>query len=152
MLIARNDEEKRNKIWRVSTIASTIVIVAIAAFFIIRMFTDNPLMGTWESNGDGVILTFGKKGIASIQGPGIFDQADMVAPLHYFVDTTNKTISIKVVTEEIEKAAEDSDGTYTEEEIRELVEPYIMTFDYNLEDKLTLSEREYGKYLVFSRK
>ena len=47
MIIAKNDEEKRSKIWRWVTTIASIVIVVVAVYFLITLFAGNPLEGTW---------------------------------------------------------------------------------------------------------
>ena len=48
-MIFKNSEEKRNTAWRTVMTVSSVLIVIIAAFFIVKLFTDNPLEGTWVS-------------------------------------------------------------------------------------------------------
>ena len=46
-MFAKNDEEKRNRLWKTAISVSTLVIILIAVFFVIKLFTSNPLEGTW---------------------------------------------------------------------------------------------------------
>ena len=47
MIIAKNDEAKRSKIWRIVTLVSSVLIIVIAIFLLTKLFTANPLEGTW---------------------------------------------------------------------------------------------------------
>ena len=47
MIIAKNDEAKRSKIWTVVTLVSSVLIVLIAVFLLTKLFTTNPLEGSW---------------------------------------------------------------------------------------------------------
>ena len=49
MIIAKNDEAKRSKIWRIVTLVSSVLIIVIAIFLLTKLFTANPLEGTWAS-------------------------------------------------------------------------------------------------------
>ena len=53
-MIFKNSEEKRNTAWRTVMTVSSVLIVIIAAFFIVKLFTDNPLEGTWVSEDEGI--------------------------------------------------------------------------------------------------
>ena len=48
-MVFKNSEEKRNTAWRTVMTVSSVLIVIIAAFFIVKLFTGNPLEGTWVS-------------------------------------------------------------------------------------------------------
>ena len=46
-MIYENNEEKRSTIWRTILTVSSVLIIIIAVFFIVKLFTGNPLEGTW---------------------------------------------------------------------------------------------------------
>ena len=48
MIIAGNDEEKRNRIWKNVTLVSSVLMIVIAIYFLTKLFTVNPLKGQWE--------------------------------------------------------------------------------------------------------
>ena len=66
MIIAKNDEEKRSKIWRWVTTIASIVIVVVAVYFLITLFAGNPLEGTWKSRKSTMELTIHKGGNATV--------------------------------------------------------------------------------------
>lgn len=137
-MIAQEDEKKRSQLWRFTITISTVVIIVVAIFFVVRMFATNPLEGTWiKAEDEEVILTLGEDGEATIQGKGLFEESDIVVDLYYTVDKKDKTISIRT----------------NEQGFESELTSYLKTFNYNLEKRqLTLSEREYGKSLVFYEK
>ena len=52
-----------------------------------------------------------------------------------------------------EKLAEKSDGRYTKEDLEAVVDTLTGTFSYSVDKKqLTLSEREYGEQMIFTKK
>ena len=61
-MIYENNEEKRSTIWRTILTVSSVLIIIIAAFFIIKLFTGNPLEGTWISEDSGAVLEIGDDG------------------------------------------------------------------------------------------
>jgi len=153
MIIAKNDEEKRSKLWRVTITASTLVIIAVAIYFIIRMFAANPLEGKWAEEDTDVILELGKDGEAKIQGGDLLGYADMTVKLHYTIDKTSKLITIKIDEDSIKQLTDTSEGAYTKDELEDLLRAYVKTFNYNLENQqLTLSDREYGSSMIFNKK
>ena len=72
--------------------------------------------------------------------PGALDGNDMELQLKYTIDRSEKMITIEVDDAEIQKALDNSDGTLTEETVK------------NEADQITLTEREYGDQLTFVRK
>ena len=55
--------------------------------------------------------------------------------------------------QEIQKALDNSDGTLTEETVKNEADQITSSYDYNVEqDEMTLTEREYGDQLTFVRK
>ena len=53
-MIFKNSEEKRNTAWRTVMTVSSVLIVIIAVFFVVKLFTGNPLEGTWVSEDNGI--------------------------------------------------------------------------------------------------
>ena len=57
-MIANNDEAKRSKIWTVVTAVTSVLIVIIAIFLLMKMFTGNPLEGSWTDEDGNMDLLF----------------------------------------------------------------------------------------------
>ena len=69
--------------------------------------------------------------------------------LSYTLNKEEKTITITADESGFQKLADQSQGQYTEEEIRNVLESVVTTFDYSVDqERLTLTEREYGEQLV----
>ena len=143
-MFAKNDEEKRNRLWKTAISVSTLVIILIAVFFVIKLFTSNPLEGTWVREDSDLMLTISGEDQAVVQWPEEFESADVKVSVECSVDTDMKVITLHTDAAELQKAAEESgvdtaklDGTY----------------EYNQEQKeLTLTEREYGSQMTFTKK
>lgn len=61
-MIANNDEAKRSKIWTVVTAVTSVLIVIIAIFLLMKMFTGNPLEGSWTDEDGNMDLKIGRNG------------------------------------------------------------------------------------------
>ena len=124
-MIYENNEEKRSTLWRTVLTVSSVVIVIILIFFIVKLFTGNPLEGSWVSEDSGAVLVIGD------DGEDAEDEEN--TPMSYTVDTKNKIFTVY------------TDSAYAEGVLSG-------SYDYNIEkDTLTLTEREYGDQMVFTR-
>lgn len=128
-MIYENNEEKRSTIWRTILTVSSVLIIIIAAFFIIKLFTGNPLEGTWISEDSGAVLEIGDDGGLTLKEA----ESGEVQNLNYSVDTKTKIFTVQ------------TENAYTEGILSG-------SYDYNVEQNtLTLTEREYGDQMVFER-
>ena len=130
-MIYENNEEKRSTIWRTILTVSSVLIIIILVFFIVKLFTGNPLEGTWVDEDSGNVLVIRDNGELSLT-LSESDDTDETFTAEYDVDTKTKVLTVRM---ENDVYAEDTlSGTYS----------------YNIEqDTLTLTEREYGDQLVF---
>lgn len=145
-MLMKNSEEKRNTAWRAVMTVSSVLIVIVAVFFIVRIFTANPVAGTWVSEEGDITLVIDDR--ASLQ----VEDGSVSARTEYTVDRKTKVLTIHVNDDEILEQAEASEGEVTEGEIRDLLESVEGTYDYNIESNtLTLTEREYGSQMVFEK-
>ena len=152
MIIAKNDEEKRSKVWRFVTVATTIIIIVIVGFFITKLFTGNPLEGTWKSDEYDITLIVDRGNSLSVKCEESFEGTEVKLKMDYVLDKESKTITIKENEQSLKEVAEESDGQFTEEGLKNAVGMLITTFDYSIEQNvLVLAEREYGEQLVFTR-
>ncbi len=148
-MIAMNDEVKRSKIWRIVMIVSSVLIVVISIFLLMKLFLTNPLEGEWADEDGNFYLSFEKNGVMVLTVPEIDETPGVDVDMKYTLDKEEKTITIMADEPGFQKLADGSDSQYTEEELLDALESMAATFDYNIErGKLTLSEREYGEQLV----
>lgn len=145
-MLMKNNEEKRNTAWRTVMTVSSVLIVIVVVFFVIKLFTANPVEGTWVSEEGDVTLVIDDSATMLVRDGKISARTD------YTVDRTTKILTIHVNDEDISAQAKASDGSMTEEEIRDLLESVKGSYDYNIENNvLTLSEREYGNQMIFEK-
>lgn len=152
MLIANNNEAERSRLWRIVITVSSIVIILIAIFFLVRMFASNPLEGTWISEDSDLVLEIEGKDSLKVNIPEVGEATNVQVVLGCSVDKDEKTIAIRADADELAKAAEQSGGTYTEENLESVLTNLTTTFSYSVEQQqLTLTEREYGDQMIFNK-
>lgn len=153
MMVAKNDEAKRSRIWRITVRVSSVLIILIAIYLLMKMFTTNPLEGSWESEDGSFVMDVGANGLMSVKVYDISEGVDVSVKMNYTLDKDAKTITIKEDVSELDKAVKKSDGTYTRDTLESALAGIVTTFDYSVErEELTLTEREYGEQLTFIRK
>ena len=147
-MFRKMDEEQRSLLWRFVVIAATCMIVCVALFFGIRYFTSSPLKGIWDSEDDAITLAFEEEEVVAMweDASGAYHKV----VLDYTLDKTEKTVNIRPKGEEFWK--EENAGELAEQGLLASFGLITATFDYSVEhDTLTLTEREYGEQLVFTR-
>lgn len=149
-MLSREEEMKRSKIWQVVMTVSSILIIVIAAFFLVKMFRSNPLEGTWRSEDADIILNIKGNSTAVATVPEALEGEDIELKLICTIDKDEKTINIKADEADMEKVIENSEGQITEETLEDALSSILTTFDYSIDqEELTLTEREYGDQLMF---
>ncbi|MEG0154519.1 MAG: hypothetical protein RR869_05990 [Lachnospiraceae bacterium] len=153
MIIAKNDEEKRSKIWKIVTLTTTVLIILIAVFFITKLFTANPLEGTWQQEDSDFSFTIQGSGFLTAKWAELLEGSNVRIKMTYSMNKDVKTLTIMADEAQLQKVADHSDGQYTKEGLEAAVSPFTTTFDYSIDkNKLTLTEREYGEQMVFVKK
>ena len=153
MIIAKNDEEKRSRIWRMVMAGASIILLIVIVYFLFSLFAGNPLEGTWKSEESNLQLTIRGGDSATASWSEIAEASNVKVKINYTLDKENKTITFKVDDAEIAKAVKNSDAGLTKTALETEISMLETTFDYNVEkSKLTLSEREYGEQIVFVKK
>ena len=152
-MIANNDEAKRSKIWTVVTAVTSVLIVIIAIFLLMKMFTGNPLEGSWTDEDGNMDLKIGRNGQMTVILPASGDGEETQVPMTYTLSKESKTISIQEDDNKIPEIAEKSNGQYTEETLKNAVQSIGTTFEYSIDGgTMTLTEREYGEQMMFNKK
>lgn len=132
-MILKNNEEKRSTLWRTVLTVSSVLLIIVAAFFVIRLFIGNPLKGTWVSEDNGAVLEIGSNG--ELKMTEAADDSDRNTV------TTTCTVDTKTKIFTVHTDFGSAEGVLSG------------SYDYNIEhDTLTLTEREYGDQLIFVRK
>ena len=149
-MLAKNDDHTRSIIWRSVMSVTSVIIILIAVFFLVRMFTMNPLEGTWDYEDSDLIMTIKGNNTAIIKWPDEFDGNQIAVSMDYDIDSKTKTFSLRLNTDAVKKAA-DSKGI-SEDVITQALDRLDGTYDYNMEqNQLSLTDREYGSQLIFEK-
>lgn len=149
-MLSKEEEVKRSKLWRIVMSVSSVLIVLIAAFFLVKMFRSNPLEGTWRNEESDMVLTIKRSNSLIVSIPEALEGEGLKVSLDYSMDKDEKTISIKMNETAKEKAVAGSDGQLTGKTIESAASAFLTTFDYSVDQKeLTLTEREYGEQMMF---
>ena len=148
-MIAKNDEVKRSQIWRIVMTVSSVLIIVGAVLLLMKLFTTNPLEGEWTDE-DGVFdMSISKDGTMVFTIPEAEEAVSVDVNMRYTLNKEEKTITITADESGFQKLADQSQGQYTEDEIRNALKSVVTTFDYSVDqERLTLTEREYGEQLV----
>ena len=148
-MIAKNDEVKRSQIWRIVMTVSSVLIIVGAVLLLMKLFTTNPLEGEWTDE-DGIFdMSISKDGTMVFTIPEAEEAASVDVDMRYTLNKEEKTITIMADESGFQKLADQSQGQYTEDEIRNALKSVVTTFDYSVDqERLTLTEREYGEQLV----
>lgn len=148
-MIAENDERKRNILWRTTISVSSIVIIVIAIFFIVRMFTANPMEGSWIDEESGRMIEIQGNEVIKVEWQDEADGSLQVVNMAYTLDRESKIFSLHIDEAAVEKAVESG---MSEEKVENVVDSLEGSYDYNIEQNvLTLTEREYGDQMTFEK-
>ena len=152
MIIAKDNEEKRSKIWRLVMIVSSILIIVIAIYFFSKALSGNPLQGTWLDEDSNVELVIKNGSTVTLRVSDLAEESTVNVNLGYSIDKEDKIFTIKEDSSVLKELADGSDGAYTEEALEASVGSYMSSFTYSIDgDEMTLTEREYGNQIVLTR-
>lgn len=153
MIIAKNDEAKRSRIWRIVITVSSVLIIIIGIYLLTKMFTTNPLEGEWVDENGRIDLNIKSNGAMTMMVLDFAEEDRVDVDVQYSIDKDAKIITISAKDSEFEKLAEKSEGRYTKEDLKTVADTLTGTFSYSVDKKqLTLSEREYGEQMIFTKK
>lgn len=120
---------------------------------LMKMFTGNPLEGSWTDEDGNMDLKIGRNGQMTVILPASGDGEETQVPMTYTLSKESKTISIQEDDNKIQEIAEKSNGQYTEETLKNAVQSIGTTFEYSIDGgTMTLTEREYGEQMMFNKK
>lgn len=152
-MIAKNDEQKRSMLWRIAMTVSSVLIILIAAFFLVKLFTGNPMEGKWSSEDTDLVLTIKNNGTALIQWPEKFDGAEVVVKMNYSLEKDEKVLFLRRDEDSMKEVVKKAKGEVTTSLLDSAISSLEGSYDYNIEhNQLTLTEREYGEQKVFDKK
>ena len=147
-----SNEAKRSKIWRIVTSVTSVIIVLLAAYLLVKLFMTNPVEGTWKSDDSNLTLTFKGNHTMNAEILDLADGTGIKVKMDYSIDKEEKIIIIDEDEDEIQSVVKDADGQFTEEALRNAIYAINTSSNYSVDqDVLTLTEREYGDQMTFTR-
>ena len=154
MLIAKNDEKERSFLFRIVIWTASVLIIAVAAYFLIRSFARNPIAGTWEYQDDNITMTIQSDDKVKLQFDNLQDVPELAVTMDCQVDKTEKTLVIGGLQQsEIDRILEQYDGQLTQSALDTALSMFTTSFDYSMKRQtLTLTDREYGEQMIFDKK
>ena len=152
MLVAKNNEEKRSRIWRNVIIVASVLLVIVIGYFLYQGFFGNPLAGTWKHDESDLTLEIREKDTAVLTWDNLYEDQTLVLNLQFSLDKSQKVVTFRASQEALEDAAEALEGDVAAEDVESVVDQMVTSFDYSVDGtELTLTEREYGEQMLFYR-
>lgn len=152
MLVAKNNEEKRSRIWRNVIIVASVLLVIVIGYFLYQGFFGNPLAGTWKHDESDLMLEIREKDTAVLTWDNLYEDQTLVLNLQFSLDKSQKVVTFRASQEALEEAAEALEGDVAAEDVESVVDQMVTSFDYSVDGtELTLTEREYGEQMLFYR-
>ena len=154
MLIAKNDEKERSFLFRIVIWTASVLIIVVAAYFLIRSFARNPIAGTWEYQDDNITMTIQSDDKVKLQFDNLQDVPELAVTMDCQVDKTEKTLVIGGLQQsEFDRILEQYDGQLTQSALDTALSMFTTSFDYSMERQtLTITDREYGEQMIFDKK
>ena len=112
---------------------SSVVIVLIAIYLLVKVFTGNPLQGSWVNEDSNIEMTIKNGSTLTLTVPDLAEESKVDVKLDYSLDKEDKIFTISEDKEELTKLAEDSKGMYTEEALEAALGSYMTSFSYSID-------------------
>lgn len=153
MLIAKNDEKERSHLFRIVIWTASIVIIVIAAYFLIKIFVENPVSGKWQYQDDNITMTVEKENL-ELCFENLEDAQNVTVKMNYDIDKTEKILVINQPNEEeLNRVLKEHEGKLSDTVLQTAISKFTTSFDYSIEkQKMTLTDREYGEQMTFDKK
>ena len=152
MLIAGNDEEKRDRLWKYTMRGATVLIIIVMAFFLYRGFLGNPLEGIWKQEDTDMVLEIKGKNQAFLTWDNLIEGKELKVEMEFSLETADKEITFQIHQDAIDKAVEELDGAASLEEVESAVSSMDTKFRYSVDgSELPLTEWDYGDQFFFVR-
>lgn len=135
-MFAKENEEKRSQLWRVTVVAATVLIISIGSYMLHKMFTENPIIGTWISQTRDLTLVIEEDGVVRVSGE--VDLEEIV--VSYVMDKDNKQVLFTLSLDDETIVS----GVDQEDEEDNL--SYTSAYNYSVDQEyLTLTDVEFGE-------
>lgn len=148
MLIAKNDEAKRSRIWNRGMIISSVIIVFVAVYLLIKVMNENPVAGEWMDDEGNYAVNILNNGTLYVTDYTEGDASDEMELL-YKIDKESRVIAISSDEKVLENVLEVSDSEHAEDALETELNDLTVIFNYSVDNnQLILTEREYGDQMI----
>ncbi len=105
MIIAKNDEDKRSRVWNYVTGITTVLIIIVAGYFIYQGFFGNPLEGKWKHDESDMILEVDDHNEAELDWKNLIDGTYVEVDRLYSLDIKDYQLIFTVKQVELDETA-----------------------------------------------
>ncbi len=135
---------------RIALLVSSVVIIVILLYFLIRGMAGNPLRGEWYCEDMGYVIEI--DGYKEMGVELLVKEEEVETKVLCDIDKETKIITIKPNKKAYEASAKEMKYLVTASMIDEWLLEFIGSYEYSMEnDTLILMNREYGEQLIFTR-
>ena len=148
MLIAKNDEVKRSRIWSRGIVISSVIIVFVAVYLLIKVMNENPVAGEWMDDDGNYAINILNNGKLYVTDYTEGDETEELELL-YKIDKESRMIAISSDEKVLEDVMEASESEHAVDARETELGDQTVVFNYSVDnDQLILTEREYGDQMI----
>lgn len=165
MKINEIEEEQKSRFWTIALRVSTIAVICIGIFFIVKLFTTNPLEGKWAHQDSNLVLNIPDKDEETDDDTDLNDTLVMAGwtdensgkkietGYDFTVDFKEKTITLKLNEEAFSNTVNENEKYVSESSLRSSADSLEGTYTYSISMReLTLDNVKYDGAMVFDKK
>ena len=159
-----NEVEEKSRFWSIVLGISTVTVICVGIFFVVRLFTTDPLKGKWMHQDSSLILEIPDKKVKNDEDAELLDKLvkaswvdenngyRIVVGMDYTTDYQAKTITLKANEEALEYSKEELADKINENGLMSSIESIEGTYEYSISmNELTLLSENYDSVLVFDK-
>ena len=159
-----NDVKEKSRFWTLALRISTITVLCIGIFFIVKIFTTNPLEGKWVHQDSSLIIEVPKDKVKNDEDAELLDtlvkvswldensNVRIIVGMDYTTNYEDKTITLKANEEALNTTKTEYSDKINENGLMSSIHSVEGTYEYSISMReLTLVNEEYGGVLVFDK-
>ena len=162
MKINEIEEDKHGRFWTIALRVSTIAIICIGIFFIVRLFTTNPIEGKWAHQDSSLILDIPNSDKDDedsmdtlVKAKWTDENSGKIIETGYdfSVNFQDKSITLTLNEKAFSETVKENEGNVSESNLRSSANSLEGTYTYSISMReLTLDNVKYDEAMVFDKK
>ena len=162
MKINEIEEDKHGRFWTIALRVSTIAIICIGIFFIVRLFTTNPIEGKWAHQDSSLILDIPNSDKDDedsmdtlVKAKWTDENSGKIIETGYdfSVNFQDKSITLTLNEKAFSETVKENEGNVSESNLRSSANSLEGTYTYSISMReLTLDNVKYDGAMVFDKK